>query len=153
MPDSKGPIVFPTDFSDLSHTAVPWARRMSAVMDGELHCLNVVTEPRIYAGMEFDLASMPTEEELVEEAQKRMGDFVSTEFPGQNVATRVLTGNPFVEIVRYARENNASMIIMSTHGFTGLKHALLGSTTEAVLRKADCPVLSIRNPEMRFEMP
>jgi nucleotide-binding universal stress UspA family protein len=62
-------------------------------------------------------------------------------------------GPPFVEIVRYAREAQATMIVMSTHGRSGLTHMLMGSTTEAVVRKASCPVLSIRNPEMRFEMP
>jgi nucleotide-binding universal stress UspA family protein len=56
------------------------------------------------------------------------------------------------KIVRYARDTQVTMIVMSTHGHSGLAHMLMGSTTEAV-RKASCPVLSIRNLEMRFEMP
>jgi nucleotide-binding universal stress UspA family protein len=56
----------------------------------------------------------------------------------------VLVGRPAEEIANYARDHDAAMIIMTTHGYSGVKHLLLGSTTEGVLRHANCPVLSIR---------
>ena len=57
---------------------------------------------------------------------------------------KVLVGQPADEIVQYASDVEASMIVMSLHGYTGVRHLVLGSTTESVLRRAGCPVLSIR---------
>jgi len=65
----------------------------------------------------------------------------------------VARGIPAEEIVDFARNNEIDLIVMSTHGRTGLKHVLMGSTTEKVVRKAPCPVLSIRHPEHEFVMP
>jgi nucleotide-binding universal stress UspA family protein len=58
-----------------------------------------------------------------------------------------------VEIVRYAREADISLIAIATHGRTGLRHALFGSVAEKVVRKAPCPVLSIRPRDHKFDMP
>jgi nucleotide-binding universal stress UspA family protein len=60
------------------------------------------------------------------------------------VKTRLLEGVPFQELIRFAAENDVDLIVMSTHGHTGLKHVLLGSTAERVVRKAPCPVLTIK---------
>ncbi|MCL4720932.1 MAG: universal stress protein [Gammaproteobacteria bacterium] len=57
----------------------------------------------------------------------------------------MLTGRPAETIVDYASEKGAEMIVITTHGHSGLKHVLLGSTTEGVLRRATCPVLSVRS--------
>jgi universal stress protein A len=58
--------------------------------------------------------------------------------------TAVLLGSPDKEIVAYADKHKATMIVMTTHGYSGVKHLVLGSTTEAVLRQANCPVLSVK---------
>ena len=63
----------------------------------------------------------------------------------QAPVTQVLSGRPAEQIVAYANEQDAAMIVMATHGYSGVKHVLLGSTTEEVLRHADCPVLSVRS--------
>ena len=63
---------------------------------------------------------------------------------------QVLVGRPVDEIVRVAEEYGADLIIMSTHGYTGLKHAFLGSTTENIVRYAPCPVLTLRQCEHDF---
>ncbi len=65
----------------------------------------------------------------------------------------LVEGNPFAEIVRTAREKHFDLIVMGTHGRTGLEHALMGSVAEKVVRKAPCPVLSVRDPEHEFELP
>ena len=65
----------------------------------------------------------------------------------------LLTGSPFLEIIQYAKENNVDLIVMGTHGHSGLVHVLLGSVTERVVRKAPCPVLTIRHPEHEFIHP
>jgi nucleotide-binding universal stress UspA family protein len=59
----------------------------------------------------------------------------------------------FREIIAAAREEEADLIVMGTHGRTGLAHALIGSVAEKVVRKAPCPVLTVRHPKMKFEMP
>ena len=72
---------------------------------------------------------------------------------GLRVDTQLMQGVPFAEIVRFAREGSYDLIVLSTHGRTGLKHALLGSVAEKVVRKAHCPVLTVRAPGLEFEHP
>jgi nucleotide-binding universal stress UspA family protein len=149
-------ILFPTDFSDLSLASLDWARQMTRMFGAELHCLFVVDEPANYwVGVGSVGPLGPTTAELVDKARMKMEAFTRNHLGdlGSPPVTRVASGKPFVEIVRYAREIGATMIVMSTHGRTGLSHALLGSTTETVVRKSPCPVLVIRNPEVKFEMP
>jgi nucleotide-binding universal stress UspA family protein len=139
-------VVFPTDFSELSLKALPLARRMAAVLDAELHCVYAVEEPHIYATLDMGPVAIPTAEELAASATTRLQSFVSDQLKGLDnpVHSRVLTGRPAEEIANYANEVNAEMIVMTTHGHSGVKHVILGSTTEAVLRHATCPVLSVR---------
>jgi len=65
----------------------------------------------------------------------------------------VREGTPFYEIVRFAQEQDIDLIVMGTHGHTGLAHMLLGSVTEKVVRRAPCPVLTVRHPEHEFVHP
>ena len=142
----KNVIVFPTDYSEASLAAVPWARRMADQMQAEIHCVYVVEEPHIYATLDMGPVPIPSVDELTRSAEKRMTAFVGSHLKALGgVKSHVLVGRPAEEVVRYAKEKNAALIIMTTHGYSGVKHVLLGSTTEAVLRHASCPVLSIRN--------
>jgi nucleotide-binding universal stress UspA family protein len=149
-------VVLPTDFSPLSNGAIPWACRIAQALNAAIHCLHVVREPQYFGGLDIVLpGTLPTTEELAKAAEDQLRGYIETklrEWDGRAVG-KVMVGTPFVEIVRYARETQATMIVMSTHGHSGLAHMLMGSTTDAVVRKASCPVLSVRNPEMRFEMP
>ncbi|MEJ2604999.1 MAG: universal stress protein [Gammaproteobacteria bacterium] len=145
---SKTSIVFPTDFSETSVSALHWARRMAEQMDAELHCISVVEPPIVYTSMEVPTA-VPTIEETVQQAEAQMDEFAKAHLTGFGHApiTRVLAGRPVDEITGYARENGAAMIVMSTHGRSGLRHLLIGSTAEGVVRHASCPVLTVRGPE------
>jgi len=146
MPD-KNAIVFPTDFSEVSLAALPWVKRMAAVTGGTIHCLYVVEEPHIYATLDMGPVPIPSADELAASATTRLEKFVADNLKGlnSNPVAKVLVGRPADEIVSYARDHGAEIIVMTTHGYSGVKHVLLGSTTEAVLRHADCPVLSIRS--------
>lgn len=146
MPE-KSIIVFPTDFSEMSLAALPWARRMGGLASAEVHCVYVVEEPHIYATLDMGPVPIPSAEELASTAQARLDGFVREHLKGFEAkpVAKVLVGRSADEIVRYAKQHNAALIIMTTHGYSGVKHMLLGSTTEAVLRHATCPVLSIRN--------
>ena len=150
---STNPIIVPTDFSDHSAVALGWARKMSALLDAPIHCVYVMSEASIYSGMEFVPAAYPSMDEIRQGADTELARFIDKHELGSGTTGVVLTGAPFVEIIRYARAQDAAMIIMSTHGYGGLKHVLLGSTTAAVVRKAACPVLSIPALDGEFEMP
>ena len=142
----RNAIIFPTDFSELSLAALPWARRMADQLQADIHVIYVVEEPHIYATLDMGPVPIPSVDELTRSAEKRMANFASAHLKAiGNVTTRVLVGRPAEEVVTYAKGNNAALIIMTTHGYSGVKHVLLGSTTEAVLRHASCPVLSIRS--------
>lgn len=137
-------LVFPTDFSEASRAALDWLKRMADTFDATVHCVTCVQSPVILQPTVG--AVYPTVEDLRGDAQKRLEDFTREHLSGfahpvQNV---VLSGRPADEIVSYAAEIGAEMIIMATHGHSGLAHIVIGSTTENVLRHAKCPVLSIR---------
>ena len=145
---TQNTIILPVDFSELSEAAVPWARRMAAVLDAEIHCIFVVEHPHFYGSLDMTTpVAMPSAEDIAESIKSQLVSFVDEQLGGlQPAATgTVLIGRPPDKIIEYARDNDAAMIIMTTHGYGGVKHMLLGSTTEAVLRHAECPVLSIRS--------
>jgi universal stress protein A len=127
---------------------------MAKALDARVHCLYVVHDPKIYT---YDagwgtMVQLPPIEERVAGIQKQLQDFAAKELAElTGVQTKVIVGVPFAEIVRYAEEIDASMIMMTTHGHTGLSHVFFGSTTEAVLRKANCPVMSIRSQDLDTE--
>ena len=148
-----GPIVMPTDFSDHAAAALPWAQRMSSALGVPIHCLYVARDPVVFVGAEVGAYASPPLEEVKQHAAQEMEKKMAQYGLDTDVTRAILVGTPFVEIIRYARAQNASMIVMSTHGYSGLKHVLMGSTTGAVVRKAACPVLSVPAPGVEFEMP
>jgi nucleotide-binding universal stress UspA family protein len=143
---SSNVVVFPTDFSELSLGALQWAKRLATILDAELHCLFVVEEPHVYAALDLGPLPIPSTEELSGGAETRLDAFVKDNLKGfsQSSLGRVVVGRPADEILSYAKETDAVMIVMATHGHSGVKHLALGSTTEAVVRQADCPVFSVR---------
>jgi universal stress protein A len=145
---TQSTIILPTDFSELSLAALPWARRMAAMQDAKLHCIYAVEEPHIYGSLGLDITTypLPTAKELADSAQLQLEAFVKEHLQGlePDPVANVLIGKPAEKIVEYADSVAADMIVMTTHGYSGVKHVLLGSTTEGVLRHANCPVLSIR---------
>jgi nucleotide-binding universal stress UspA family protein len=144
-------VLVPTDFSEYSDQARTYACELAKRFDAELHLVHVVhlvAQP-FYGGPISDELLNP-EEPALEKLEGLQGpdlDQVS------RVVRRVQVGSPFVEIVRYARENDVDLIVMGTHGRTGLAHALIGSVAERVVRKAPCPVLTVRPEGHQFVMP
>ncbi len=139
-------IVFPTDFSEVSVSALPWAMKMADTLDATIHCLYIVEEPQIYSTLDMGAVAIPTTGELVTGAESRMDAFAREQFANSPHGTeaKVVVGHAATEIVNYANDVKAELIVMTTHGYSGMKHVLLGSTTEDVLRHASCPVLSVR---------
>ncbi len=140
-------IIFSTDFSDESLAALSWARKMCEDLDAELHCITAVQEPVVYSSeMPQSAASFPTIAELTSYTQAQLDAFVKEHLDGlaKPPVAKVLKGRPSDEIVRYADEVNATMIVMATHGRSGVARIFIGSTTEGVVRQAKCPVLTVR---------
>lgn len=148
-------ILLPTDFSDYSAAARSYACELAARFDAELHLLHTL-EHQYSLTPEFGFGLAPpmqiSESKLAaENALSRLLD------PGwcanRKVVHRVLEGSPKAEIVRYARAENIDLIVISTHGRTGLAHMLIGSVAETVVRTSSCPVLTVRPKGHQFVMP
>jgi universal stress protein A len=141
-------IIFTTDFSDTSIAALPWALDMAKMLDADISCVYVVETPQIYSSLDMGAVAIPTTADLVESANARMKNFIA-EHLGDTSATaegKIVVGHAATEIVKSAKESDAKLIVITTHGYSGVKHVLLGSTTEDVVRHAACPVLSVRGP-------
>ncbi len=140
-------ILVPLDFSDHSLKALLYARSFAKEFGAALFLLHV-TEPVPYPSDVGFSPVMSTELEgaLQKDAEAKLKEIVSTHLEaGTRVEMLFRTGRSFQEIADAADEVQADLIIVTTHGYTGIKHVLLGSTAERVVRHARCPVLVVRD--------
>ena len=144
-------ILVPIDFSDCSKKAlqyaVPFAKQFGATIT-LMHVVHV----NYVGGPELGALDFPfTEVELRKSGEKQLAELAATEVQTQTPAeTIVRIGQEVVEIVGAAKELESDLIIISTHGRTGLQHVFLGSVAENVVRLAPCPVLVVREHEHEF---
>ncbi len=143
-------ILAPVDFSPASEQALRYAVSFAKQFQAALTLVHVVQVN--YGVGELGMVDVPMlETQIRENASKRLDALAQDEIPRKfSVETAVLTGRPATEIVRLAREKDVDLIILATHGHTGLKHVFLGSTAENVVRHAPCPVLTVREQEREF---
>ncbi|MFO7526061.1 MAG: universal stress protein [Ignavibacteriaceae bacterium] len=145
-------ILVPIDFSDYSKAALRYAVNFAQLFNAEIILIYVV-EPVIYPP-DFSMGqiAIPTvTTEFDERAKEELKKLANNEIPVHtNVQTVLKTGKPFVEIIDTAAEMDVDIIIIATHGHSGVEHILFGSTAEKVVRKAPCPVLTIREPVKGF---
>ena len=150
-------ILYPTDFSELSTYALRYALSFAHAYQAKLHCLHVVDEAYQYwtAMGPNSVPVGPATEDILQSACKEMDSFAAEHLKDAEVEviTDVVLGRPFMEIIQYARKQCIDLIVLATHGRTGLSHVLLGSVAERVVRKSPCPVLTIRHPQHEFIMP
>jgi nucleotide-binding universal stress UspA family protein len=151
-------ILYPTDFSEYSKAVIPYVVNLTRQNDAELHCLHVLEMPNEqYLSDEYMLplnAYHVNEDEILKIARVRLDKFIVESLSEiTTVTSKVIAGTPFVEIIRYARDQSIDLIVMGTHGHSALAAMLLGSVAEKVVRKAPCPVLTVRHPRHKFEMP
>jgi len=145
-------ILCPTDFSEPSYEALKVADELAAHFGAVIHIITVVPlVPIVEApiGVEsasFNIASY--QQELEGQAKKSLKTLVDQRVSKDTkVSTGVLIGNAAAEVMRYATEKNADMIVIATHGLSGWRRFISGSTTEQIVRQAACPVLTIRKPQ------
>lgn len=133
-------ILCPVDFSDPGKYAFDYACAVARRHGASLELLHV-TEASAYAEDEMP-AGQPSYEQSLEMQLKEWA-----EQAGCPAETHLITGVPCVDIVKYADKMKADLIVIGTHGRTGLKHMLIGSVAERVVRTASCPVLTVRHPD------
>jgi nucleotide-binding universal stress UspA family protein len=138
-------ILVPTDFSEYSAKAWTWALAMAETWHARLLLLHVVPTPSyppLVMGTYFNVAEF--EASLRADAEARVQEFTGkTPARTIQVDTQVIVGEPFSDICRVAEREGVDLIIMGSHGRTGLSHVLLGSVAERVARHAPCPVLVV----------
>lgn len=147
-------ILFPTDFSEHSEHAWTYALAFAKEFGAELHLIHVVAAPPHVGEAYVTYDPKKLLEAMTAEANAQLDRMVEVaRDAGLTFHRLVVTGVDFREIIEAARTREVDLIVMATHGRTGLAHALMGSVAEKVVRKAPCPVLTIKHPKMRFEMP
>jgi len=148
-------ILFPTDFSNGARAAMDHAISLARDYQAKLILLYVIQDISI---SEWYIPSSLSVGDLVEDMQKsawqEMDKWIAeVSQQVKDVEKMVVRGVPFVEIIQTANERNADLIVIGTHGRTGIDHMLFGSTAEKVVRKAACPVLTVRIAGKEFKMP
>ena len=139
-------ILVPIDFSVHSKNALKYAVPMAEQFGASLHLIYVV-EPTIYpADLGFGQVVLPgVEDELRQKGGEELEVLIEREIGKRVPATStVRTGNPHQEILAEAKEMNVDMIVVATHGHSGVEHMLFGSTADRIVKRAHCPVLTIR---------
>jgi universal stress protein A len=142
-------ILFCTDFSDNSRTARDYALEYAKAFGSQLVILHVINSsqigyPSLEEGVPVDIRSaLEGIQESVTKALELMAQECGQEVG--DVSTYSKVGTPAYEIARFADQNSVGLIVMGTHGWTGFKHLVMGSTAENVVRTANCPVMTVRS--------
>jgi nucleotide-binding universal stress UspA family protein len=134
-------ILFPTDFSHLSDNALQHATTLARETGATLVILHIEEPPIAYGGGEMYYGIPdPDQDEM-----RRMLYEIRPTDPSVHFEHRMVMGDPAGEIVKIADEEHVDMIVMGTHGRTGLSRVLMGSVAESVVRRASCPVLTFKS--------
>ncbi len=146
-------IIVTTDFSDSARKAYTKAIQLASGFDSTVDLVHVLN-PNIVPPVYYEQLAMPTE--LVKarkDLKKQLSNEIDTYFKNAVAEFHLLEGIPFKEIIQYARDTSAEMIVMSSHGHSAVNQLLFGSTVDKVVRKSTVPVLSVRDTGRKFELP
>jgi glycine betaine transporter len=144
-------ILVPHDFSETSAAAVRYAMELARRFNARLTFIHVGNSAQAAFDTEFPIGLEDAREDAIRERLlKIVTPQEQIEFAPQFV---VRPGNPAAEIVRYAQEYGADLIVMGTHGRGLVGHVVMGSVAEKVVRTAFCPVLTVRNAESGIAVP
>jgi nucleotide-binding universal stress UspA family protein len=147
-------ILVTTDFSPLSAAATEYAKMLAKAFRARLCLVHVVEGPMVVGEPNIDLAYAAGWPDVEEIAKQDMKKFASRNLRGvRNVELRLLEGIAHDQIVRLASDEGIDLIVMATHGRTGLAHLLIGSVAERVVRHSPVPVFLVKPKEMRRALP
>ncbi len=150
-------ILVPTDFSEFSRPALMYGCAMASRFESELHLLHVCPDAAMLTPEIDGLGAVNLLEQA--EAFEASAKEQLKQLPpdgwenGRDVVRATTVGPPFFEIIKYAQEQDIDLIVLGTHGRSGLMHLLMGSVAENVVRKASCPVLTVKPDGHQFVMP
>lgn len=135
----------PLDLEEPNITLFKYGCEFASCFGAELHVLHVV----------HNITEIEICTHNAENAEKRKLNelLIQPSNPKVTIVREIRKGRPFVEIIKYAKEQSVDLIIMGTYGRKPLSHLLIGSEAENTVRKAPCPVLVVRYPEHEFIMP
>ena len=139
---SVSKILFPTDFSESSQMALRHATSLAIERCARLLIVHVLETPVAVPAGAYTAVVDPD----LDRHQDKLREIIPKN-PRVEFEHRLVRGKAADGIVRLAEDENVELIVMATHGRTGLKHLLMGSVAESVVRRAICPVLTLRNPE------
>ena len=146
MTESITRILVPVDFSANSERALHYAATLAGQVGASVELLHVVEDFTYGVLSEVYVPNLPdVMQETINNAVERLASLKASVFPhGSDVETIAYVGRPALTIVQHAKAGGFDLIVMGTHGRTGLPHLFMGSVAEQVLRAAPCPVLTVR---------
>ena len=146
-------ILVPTDFSETSSLAAGYAVEMAKRFSATIHLLHVIEEPIATIPL-LETYGAPSKDEYEAAAQAMLDNWTLPDGAEDcTIVRRFHHGSPFLQIIHDARDNDIDLIVMGSHGRGLVAHLLLGNVAEKVVRKASCPVLTIRPEGHRFVHP
>jgi len=138
-------ILVPVDFSDFSKGALVTAADIATNLPGaEITVLHVMAEPQASVPYEVYVDWQKVKNDIKADAERMLKQMVERNGIAQRAQTRLLWGDPSSLIVKVAKEGNFDVIVMATHGRTGINRLFMGSVAESVMRHSPCPVLVLR---------
>jgi nucleotide-binding universal stress UspA family protein len=149
-------ILVPTDFSTASDAALDFAKTVARTFGASLHLLHVFEDPIVTTGFAEAYAPLPAETRtaLVNDACAQLATRLTDEERDRfSATTEVVSGFSAMGIVEYAQDHQIDLIVMGTHGRTGMSHLFVGSVAERVVRLAPCPVLTVRADKVVVRQP
>ena len=145
-------ILVPTDFSVTADAALDYAIGLAEKFGASIQLLHVLDDPFVFEGMSAEayIAEAPVlRTAMLEDARERLRHRAAPREDGVQVEREVLFGHGARTIAEYAAERHVDLIVMGTHGRTGLAHFMLGSVAERLVRTAPCPVLTVKHPDAK----
>ncbi len=146
-------IMCPLDFSEFTDEIVEYAVNIAGKYGSELHLLHVIPSLNYYTPYESFLTPenlIALESSIETEVGKDFDKVMKKiDMPAKKI---IKSGAPFVEIIEYVKAESIGLIVMGTHGRSGIEHILIGSVAEKVVRKSPCPVLTVRPRNKAFKM-
>jgi nucleotide-binding universal stress UspA family protein len=149
-------ILVPTDFSATADAALDYAYLVADRFGASIQLLHVLDDPFVSEGMtaEAYISEAPVlRSALLSDARSRLAHRSATREPAVRIDGEVLFGHGAKTIAEYARERATDLVVMGTHGRTGIAHFMLGSVAERLVRIAPCPVLTVHHPKARKHYP
>ncbi len=146
-------ILCPIDHSDCSKEALKYAVSFARKDNAKLILLHIIDIRAFNEGLDTISAQVPDEDTLKQLKEKLLECIPEEIRDDMDVEAIVAQGIPFSEIIITAKKNEVDVIVIGSHGRTGISHMMLGSVSEKVVRKAPCPVLTVRQRDHEFIMP